>query len=338
MSEHRQQLPSEAEDNSGNVDTSYQSDITLHANGSATGAGLVDIVNGVGTIDVSDTVAETVFLSLEDTQTTGLNISSTKSVTFTSTAPIVSSGGGTSSRSLTNADFSGYVFPDAQLTLTLQIGSQTIPIVQGAVASSDGQFQLQSSEVPQMGGSHIFYLSVIDKEGQTTLNNVYDLGDIGPFVVRDIFLAPTIGLITAVVPQGSNLMIAGYASPNAKVILEIDGKSSNTQIQVGSNGKYQYSINTADISVGTHLIKAKQNNFDRDSAFSSQKVFTVTILSSVEIKTDLNNDGLINITDWSIFLSDWGATDPAIRERADLNGDGKVDITDFSIFIKTLKK
>ncbi|MHC4278305.1 MAG: hypothetical protein ACYSTI_13450, partial [Planctomycetota bacterium] len=64
------------------VDTSYEEDVTLAADGSATGGGVVDIVNGVGTIAISDTVPETVNLTLTDSETTGLDVSSTQDVIF----------------------------------------------------------------------------------------------------------------------------------------------------------------------------------------------------------------------------------------------------------------
>ena len=63
------------------VDT-YQNNVTLVASGSATGDGLVNIVNGTGSLDISDTVAEIVTLSLNDTEETGLNVSSTQQVKF----------------------------------------------------------------------------------------------------------------------------------------------------------------------------------------------------------------------------------------------------------------
>ena len=57
-------------------------DVTLNATGSATGAGLVNIVAGVGTLDISDQVAETVNLSLTDTEATGFDVTSTQDVIF----------------------------------------------------------------------------------------------------------------------------------------------------------------------------------------------------------------------------------------------------------------
>ena len=43
---------------------------------------------------------------------------------------------------------------------------------------------------------------------------------------------------------------------------------------------------------------------------------------------DLNNDGIVNLIDFSMFGAVYGSADP----DADFNGDGNVDLMDFSIF------
>ncbi|MHC4278155.1 MAG: hypothetical protein ACYSTI_12660, partial [Planctomycetota bacterium] len=68
-------------------------DVTLNADGSATGGGVVTIVNGVGTIAISDTVPETVNLTLTDSETTGLDVSSTQDVIFSAGADLTNSSG-----------------------------------------------------------------------------------------------------------------------------------------------------------------------------------------------------------------------------------------------------
>lgn len=69
--------------------TSYQNDVTLIASGSVTGGGLIDIVNGVGTAIINDMETESVTLSLSDTESTGMDVSSTQMVVF---EPIVVTG------------------------------------------------------------------------------------------------------------------------------------------------------------------------------------------------------------------------------------------------------
>jgi len=72
----------QAQDQFGNVVTTEGRDVTLTASGSASGDGVVNIVNGVGTLAISNTVPETVTLALTDTQGTTLDVSSTQSVVF----------------------------------------------------------------------------------------------------------------------------------------------------------------------------------------------------------------------------------------------------------------
>lgn len=62
--------------------TTYDSDVTLVVSGSATGGGVVDIVNGEGSLTINDNVAELVNLSLTDSQGTGLDVSSTETILF----------------------------------------------------------------------------------------------------------------------------------------------------------------------------------------------------------------------------------------------------------------
>ena len=73
------------QDQFGNIVTTgadTNKDVTLNADGSATGDGVVDINNGVGTKDISDTVAETVNLTLTDHVPTGFDCTSTQDVVF----------------------------------------------------------------------------------------------------------------------------------------------------------------------------------------------------------------------------------------------------------------
>ncbi len=76
----------EAQDQYSNICDSgpniYAQDVTLVTDGSATGAGLVDIIAGTGSLPISDHVAETVNLTLDDTEGTLLDCTSTQDVIF----------------------------------------------------------------------------------------------------------------------------------------------------------------------------------------------------------------------------------------------------------------
>jgi len=76
------QVTIQAVDASNNVVTSFNDDVTLNVTGGASGGGLVDIVNGVGSMMVNSTTPQSVLLQLSDGQATGLNITSAQSVIF----------------------------------------------------------------------------------------------------------------------------------------------------------------------------------------------------------------------------------------------------------------
>ena len=69
-------------DQHGNLVTFAHDDVTLRVNGSATGGGLVSVANGQGSLFVTDSVQETVVLSLTDSQGTGLDVSATAALRF----------------------------------------------------------------------------------------------------------------------------------------------------------------------------------------------------------------------------------------------------------------
>jgi len=56
---------------------------------------------------------------------------------------------------------------------------------------------------------------------------------------------------------------------------------------------------------------------------------TVTITN--HLMGDINADGIINLTDLSMFSSDYGKSGTLSHTLSDMNGDNIVDLTDFSI-------
>ncbi len=72
----------QALDQYGNIAVSESRSITLSTNGSVTGAGIVTFQQGIALKSIRDSVAELVILSLQDTNSLGLNISSTSIVSF----------------------------------------------------------------------------------------------------------------------------------------------------------------------------------------------------------------------------------------------------------------
>src|SRR5690606_9685860 len=67
-------------DGLGNIDTNYNTDVTLVCSGDATDCGVVDIQSGVGSLNLNNLTAHTVTLTLDDHEATGLTHSSSQDV------------------------------------------------------------------------------------------------------------------------------------------------------------------------------------------------------------------------------------------------------------------
>ena len=328
-----------AVDDSGNIDTTFQTDVTLVVSGSATGGGLVDIVNGVGTKTISDASAELVLLSLDDTQSSGLDASATTSILF-STQPVIEPtgvGGGAFYAPLRGAEFSGIAFRAATIR-ALALADRPTPISQEVTASRTGSFSLSFAN--PVIGARSYMLVATDPEGRRAQTKIYDtnLTGIDNYLsVEDVFFSPTIDVVYDTIFKGDFLKLEGYGVPQYRIEMEIDGKIIPRETRVGADGIFRISYNTASLSAGSHTIRVRQASASgRKSEFSTQRVF---VISSVVVpQTDFNGDGVINVGDWGIFLARWQSTNPKTRLLDDLNGDGKVDAIDFSIFVNTLKQ
>ncbi|MFZ2167662.1 MAG: MBG domain-containing protein [Minisyncoccia bacterium] len=331
----------EAQDNSGNVDTTIQSSVTLVASGSATGAGLVTMVNGVGTKTLQDTVAEVVNLSLSDTQSTGLDVSSTRSLTFSAT-PVAPASGGAGVANvvvpvITGVRLSGRAFPGAKVQI-LAVSPQGTNVQGQTTASANGSFTALLTGIEEGAGA--YGLIATDNLGRTTQTKVFNanVANRNALLTLDaILLSPTLGLVHPTVRKNDVVGFVGSAVPGYALAVQVDGKTVSTRSVAASDGSYKVLFPTGTLDAGSHTVRLQQvSPAGLRSDFTPQKVFTVTTLFTPQ--TDFNQDGVINVQDWSIFLTRWSSPNKAVQLLDDLNGDGKVDVSDLSIFVRTIKK
>ncbi|KKQ38763.1 MAG: hypothetical protein US56_C0036G0001, partial [Candidatus Moranbacteria bacterium GW2011_GWF2_37_7] len=148
-------------------------------------------------------------------------------------------------------------------------------------------------------------------------------------------VAPTIVLNKRALNKKESLEVSGYATPNNKVKIEIDGKLVG-EIAATRTGYYALSVKMSSLADGDHRARVLQANSSQVSDYSLLKIFRVAELFVAN--SDLNNDGKLNISDWSIFLSSWSSREEALRRKVDLNSDGKINIFDLSIFLSSFRK
>ena len=332
----------QAQDADGGLDTTIQEDIYLvFSTSSIQTAGLVgqrvqvSMVDGIGTVSIQDTVAETVQLSLERLagSTSTLAITSTQDVMFFVRQTFGGGGAGGGVYVAPTAIFTGRAYPGATIVLFARIGGQDIPLERNIEVRADGTFTVDFSG--ELRGLESFGLAILDKDGKIAQIKTYTMDKITRATEeKNLYIAPTAELVSRTVTIGNNVGLTGSAAPGSVVKAEVDGQAVDAQATAGNNGAYRLLVNTRDLSYGGHIIRTKQVDKNGvESDWSPLKVFMVT--RTLVTRADLNNNGGIDIGDWSIFLTRFGSINAEEKRQVDLNDDGKVDISDFSIFIRS---
>jgi hypothetical protein len=227
--------------------TDYQGDVTLATTGSTTGAGLVNIINGTGTIDIGNSVAESVTLSLSDTESSSLDSSSTLSFTFNAGVAasyqlesIANTTTGTSSTvtlscldSFGNPASSGC---GASATFTEDDGDNTAVFDSGATANID--YNTNSTYTTTITDTEVETVTVSTTSGGSQTVS-FLLGDVAKYAIvdgpgeSDEYLGAE-GFATTVTIQAQDLGGNLVATEDRDVTLNLTGSATATGI-VGNN-------------------------------------------------------------------------------------------------------
>lgn len=245
-------------------------------------------------------------------------------------------GGGDILPSGTKVVFSGIAYPGSKVILL-----KDAQIVASVLADPSAAFNISLSGLS--AGSYIFTIYSEDDAGRRSLLKVYPMTlTFGASVtVNNIFIAPTIEVDKSEVKRGDSVAIFGQSAPSAEITVVVNSEEEFLgKTTADENGAYLYNFDTSQLDMGEHLTKSKAAKDGTISSFSRAISFLVGTknimagLGKKALKGDLNNDGRVNLVDFSIAAY-WykrpisAAFAPKEAER--LNGDGRVDLADFSI-------
>ncbi len=230
----------------------------------------------------------------------------------------------------------GWAYPSSEVTI-LKDG-----IEQGkALANNAAEFGAFLEELNQ--GIYTFSLWGADPLGRksSTYSTTFWIDAGTQTTVSDIVLSPTIALANTEYNSGDTIEVFGYSVPGETVEAWFYAKGETNlsednaevkQTEVRSDGKWNIYFNTTGMGDGQYQMKAKTIiELYGESGFS--QILGLAIGGALEeglcSGADLNGDGLVNLTDFSILLYYWGTDD----DCADQNDDGIVNLTDFSIMM-----
>jgi hypothetical protein len=235
-------------------------------------------------------------------------------------------------------EFSGFAYPGSRVYLLVDgVASQNV------LANSVGVFSLGIDELPR--GVYTFGIWAADREGKNSLtyNTTFYVEEGTKSAVSDIFISPTLNTSIMEVDPGNSMALHGYGA--ASTFTEVwfypyleralrEEEIIKQQADVDSLGLWNIILNTDEAFGGQYRLKAR--SYKEGLGYSEfSGIINIGVGEQVEEQTtecangDLNGDGKVNITDFSIMLY-WWNTDNAC---ADQNDSGNVDLTDFSIMM-----
>ena len=132
---------------------------------------------------------------------------------------------------------------------------------------------------------------------------------------------PTINSIPSETYQSSLLLTGSKLSSITTVYVN----NSSSSVTYPTSTTWQF---PAILSLGLNTFTV----YGQDSTGNTSSNTSINI--SLHRLADINGDGVIDITDLSIFGSDWENTGPLNSPLSDMNNDGIIDLTDFSIIAK----
>ena len=228
----------------------------------------------------------------------------------------------------------GYAFPR----------STVVSLVDGKVAkqtTSDGAGAFSITLDAIARGAYSFGVYGIDKNGvkSSTFATTFTVTGGRASTLSNINVMPSIKVTPNPVDPNSTVTVSGYTIPEAVVTIENQTDKSSVGLKTftatsDGNGAWSVAISTDGFAKGTYKVRAKaKQDVGVSTNFSGYTFYGVGETVAVTRNSDLNRDGKVNLTDFSILLFWWNTAGGNSNPPADINGDGKVSLTDFSILI-----
>ncbi len=203
-------------------------------------------------------------------------------------------------------------------------------------AAGNGSFEFATDVSP---GTATLGIWAQDTAGtrSITLNNTFDVTQGAISNVNGVILPPTIRIANQNVNPGAIVTVSGQSIPNAQIEVQINNNELSFTSTSSNDGVWQLALDTGRLRVAEHTLRARSITgtppLTTLSGFSTALQLFVGVDGQVTTPSDLNRDGRINLTDFSILIFWWQTSGGDSNPPADINGNGNVGIEDFSILL-----
>ncbi len=148
-------------------------------------------------------------------------------------------------------------------------------------------------------------------------------------------------IVPSVFAVGVPLTIIGSTSPEALVTVRIPKLTISQAKHADEDGYFIFTFQNVEPGAYEMMVSAIKNGASGEMSqlvgvpegvqYVTLSEIKLPLISQKSIKSemaDLNEDGKVNIVDFSILAYYWGRPSP---KKGDLNGDGVVNLKDFSL-------
>jgi len=249
-----------------------------------------------------------------------------------------SSGGGGGGRGgqdrplgATQIRVSGFAYPAR--TINFLIDTENVGSVR---ADQTGAFEFATDANPGTVSLGIWAIDAANIRS-ITLNNTFDITQGAVTNVNGVVLPPTIRIPNQSVNPGDVVTVSGQSVPNATIEVHVNNSELVLTATTSNTGTWQLSLDTARLRVAEHTLRARSISGNPplriQSGFSSALQLFVGVDGRATTPSDLNRDGRVNLTDFSILIFWWGTAGGDSNPPADINANGRVGLEDFSILL-----
>jgi cysteine-rich repeat protein len=219
-------------------------------------------------------------------------------------------------------------------TVNFILDSKSVGSVQ---TNNAGEFEFSTKASP---GTATLGIWSTDNFGtrSVTFNNTFDVTQGAITNLNDLVLPPSLKLSKTSINAGEIITASGQSVPNATIQLFLDKNATAVGNSVAAaNGTWSISYNSSRLSNKEHLLRVRSQTGTPPltvlSNFSTAVQLFVGVNGESSSPSDLNRDGKVNLTDFSILIFWWNTNGGDSDPKADINGNGRVSLEDFSILL-----
>ncbi len=240
-------------------------------------------------------------------------------------------GGSNDEQNDTEISVSGKGYPSR--TINILLDTESVGTVR---TDGSGNFDFTTEASP--GTASMGFWST-DSAGtrSITFNTTFDVTQGAITTVSGILIPPTLRLSTQNADPGDTITFSGQSIADATVEVHFNDSDRVEEVTAGSNGMWSLDFNSNVLSPAEYVVRARSvtgnSPLRTESSFSTSLQLFLGVDGQASTPSDLNRDGRVNLTDFSILIFWWQTNGGDSNPPADINNNGNVGLEDFSILL-----